>query len=164
MIQVKTTSESWWHCVCITSQSFHSTSSWVQFCMHVQQMETRLTWYTLLLVLHSLHLSELCSPICTRVQIFIIEHLPYGTEYVICFLWYKQQEDIQAGSEEPLLQILEGECEEISSDQGKVAQPLPQVIMTNAVNLFLSMKMFSKLVNIDIYAQRSKYFYAYLVL
>lgn len=98
------------------------------------------------------------------MQIFIIEHLPYGTEYVICFLWYKQQEDIQAGSEEPLLQILEGDCEEISSDQGKMAQPLPQVIMTNAVNLFLSMKMFSKLVNIDIYAQRSKYFYAYLVL
>ena len=62
------------------------------------------------------------------MQIFIIEDLPYGTEYVICFLWYKQQEDIQAGSEEPLLQILEGECEEISSDQGEVAQPLPQVI------------------------------------
>ena len=43
-----------------------------------------------------------------------------------CILRYKQQ-DIQAGSEESLLQLSEAECEE-SGDQGEVAQPLPQVI------------------------------------
>ena len=35
------------------------------------------------------------------------------------------QEGIRAGSEESLLQVLEGEFEDISSE---VAQPLPQVI------------------------------------
>ena len=44
-----------------------------------------------------------------------------------CFLRCKQQEDIQAGSEGPLLQVPEYEHEE-NSDQGEVAQPLPPVI------------------------------------
>ena len=40
----------------------------------------------------------------------------------------KQHKDVRAGSEEPLLQVPESECEEISSDQGEVSQPLPPVI------------------------------------
>ena len=74
--------------------------------------------------------------------------------FVCCFLFflYKQQEDIQAGSEEPLLQILEGECEEISSDQGEVAQPLPQVIHYDQCREpVLEYEMFSKLVIIDMH-------------
>ena len=66
---------------------------------------------------------------CTIMQIVITEHLPCGREYVAtcCFLQCKQQEDIRAGSEEPLLQVPEPECEE-SSDQGEVAQLVPPVI------------------------------------
>ena len=44
-----------------------------------------------------------------------------------CFLRSKQHKDARAGSEEPLLQVPESECEE-SSDEGQVAQPLPLVI------------------------------------
>ena len=47
--------------------------------------------------------------------------------YTCGFLQCKQQEDVRAGSEEPLLQVPESEQEE-SSDQGEVAQPLPPVI------------------------------------
>ena len=44
-----------------------------------------------------------------------------------CFLRCKQHKDTRAGSEEPLLQVPESECEE-SSDEGEAAQPLPPVI------------------------------------
>ena len=44
-----------------------------------------------------------------------------------CFLRSKQHKDVRAGSEEPLLQVPESECEE-SSEEGQVAQPLPPVI------------------------------------
>ena len=43
-----------------------------------------------------------------------------------CFVQYKHH-NTHAGSEEPLLQVPESECEE-SSDEGQVAQPLPPVI------------------------------------
>ena len=44
-----------------------------------------------------------------------------------CFLRCKQHKHVRAGSEEPLLQVPESECEE-SGDEGQVAQPLPPVI------------------------------------
>ena len=43
------------------------------------------------------------------------------------FLRCKQHKDVQSGSEEPLLQVPESECEE-SSDEDEAAQPLPPVI------------------------------------
>ena len=44
-----------------------------------------------------------------------------------CFPQCKQQEDVRAASEEPLVRVPESECEE-SSDQGEIAQLLPPVI------------------------------------
>ena len=44
-----------------------------------------------------------------------------------CLLQSKQHRDIRAGSEEPLLQVPEPECEE-RSYQGELSNPLPQVI------------------------------------
>ena len=45
-----------------------------------------------------------------------------------CFIRCKQHKDVRAGSEEPLLQVPESECEESNQQEGQVAQPLPPVI------------------------------------
>ena len=56
----------------------------------------------------------------TSLQCVITEHSPCGREYVDVSYDPSSTKDIWSGSEEPLLQLPEGEGEE-SSDQGELA-------------------------------------------
>ena len=73
----------------VTSWSFHFTSIWVQFqllhCTWVPTMETRLLWYTLLLVLLFSHLLELYSVVYTRVQHASLPCMLHGSVFVVAF-------------------------------------------------------------------------------
>ena len=72
-----------------TSWSFPFTSIWVQFqflhCTWVPTMETRLLWYTLLLVLLSSHLLELYSFTQSKVWSISTLHLALGSGFVVIY-------------------------------------------------------------------------------
>ena len=115
-------------------------------CMYVQQMEIRLLWYTLLLVLLSSHLLELYCSMCTSVQIVITVCPPCGREYVLGVFY-------DASSTKMFELDQRNHCFKFLSLNVRKAVMRAKChshchrssAMTSTVNLCLSMKIFSEL-------------------